>query len=290
MEKLNGKIFELAKMVESETRAGKSKLEIFANFAREYGMRKESVRNLYYTHIAKIKNDVELQKNIGIDLHRHRVEKIEHFEPRILEKEMTQILENLEKKNSLRMSCLIAANYDKKYMLRLQNKYRNLQKTDPLYLQKIAQNMNKTEENFEAFTHPEKLLKMPSPPEYSLDDKDINNLFLGLVRMVKRNALKDVSARLKSECEFANETLRLSLVDLSAKTREIENVRRQNEGLKKELEAHEKLLLKMRSDYVALRAKNENGSQLKSLESFIENLGDKKLKKKKGKNVDSRII
>ena len=48
-----------------------------------------------------------------------------------------------------------------------------------------------------------------------LSDSDINALFLGLVRLIKKNATLEISEDLKKDCFEANENFRQSLIDLN---------------------------------------------------------------------------
>ena len=48
-----------------------------------------------------------------------------------------------------------------------------------------------------------------------LTDSDINALFLGLVRLIKKNVTLEISEDLKKDCYEANENFRQSLIDLN---------------------------------------------------------------------------
>ena len=48
-----------------------------------------------------------------------------------------------------------------------------------------------------------------------LSESDINALFLGLVKLIKKNANFEVSEDLKKDCLEANENFRQSLIDLN---------------------------------------------------------------------------
>lgn len=48
-----------------------------------------------------------------------------------------------------------------------------------------------------------------------LTDSDINALFLGLVKLIKKNANLEVQEDLKRDCKEANENFRQSLIDLN---------------------------------------------------------------------------
>ena len=101
--------------------------------------------------------------------------------------------------------------------MRLQNKYRN-------YLTKQKQQHK-----------PADILQFKPKNEQELTDNDINNLFLGLVRVIKKNAVKQVSKQLVSECEWANSTLRKTLVTLNSKEETIQSLNLKNTVLSKKL-------------------------------------------------------
>ena len=48
-----------------------------------------------------------------------------------------------------------------------------------------------------------------------LTDKEITSLFLGLVKLIKKNAMLEVEEDLKKDCFEANKNFRQSLIDLN---------------------------------------------------------------------------
>ena len=54
-----------------------------------------------------------------------------------------------------------------------------------------------------------------------ITDDDINALFSGLVKIVKRSAIDSVEQELKTECNEANENFRATLIDLNKKEAEL---------------------------------------------------------------------
>ena len=75
------------------------------------------------------------------------------------------------------------------------------------------------------------LLMFPSSTNKLLSEKEIMSLFLGLVRLIKRTAVAEVSTNLKSECEFATSTLDKSLKTIKEKDRQIELLTSENRRL-----------------------------------------------------------
>lgn len=69
----------------------------------------------------------------------------------------------------------------------------------------VGENMEKTLINFE---------KAKSKYTKSIGDQEINALFSGLVKIVKRYAITQVEGDLKRECAMAQDNFRSTLVDL----------------------------------------------------------------------------
>lgn len=84
----------------------------------------------------------------------------------------------------------------------------------------------------------ENLLRFPENTNKVLSEKEIMSLFLGLVRLVKRTAVSEVSNELRNECEFATSTLDRTLKALKEKERQIEQLRLENKRLSDYLSKH----------------------------------------------------
>ena len=158
----------------------------------------------------------EIAKKLNIDLQVHKAKEISHFSEN--EKEIINKLNKLITDGySVRKACLILSNGDINYMMRLQNKYRNMKQ--------------KTETNHKKSSN---ILQF-KPKSSGLTDNDINNLFLGLVKVIKKNAVEQINKNLISECEWANTTLRKTLVTLNSKEKEIQTLSLKNTVLSKKL-------------------------------------------------------
>lgn len=75
------------------------------------------------------------------------------------------------------------------------------------------------------------ILMFPGNTNKILSEKEIVSLFLGLVRLVKRTAVAEVSSELKSECEFATSTLDKTLKAIKEKDKQIERLTVENRRL-----------------------------------------------------------
>lgn len=66
----------------------------------------------------------------------------------------------------------------------------------------------------------------------TLTDDDIKSLFLGLVNLIKTNAVDDVSTKIKKEYKKNSIMLNNTLLELKIKNEIIEELKRENENLK----------------------------------------------------------
>ena len=66
----------------------------------------------------------------------------------------------------------------------------------------------------------------------TLTDDDIKSLFLGLVNLIKTNAVDDVSTKIKQEYKKNSIMLNNTLLELKIKNEIIEELKRENENLK----------------------------------------------------------
>lgn len=69
-----------------------------------------------------------------------------------------------------------------------------------------------------------KILKMPAKKSL-LSDTEINSLFFGLVKLVKKSAEESAQMTLNRELKLANDTLRATIKKLAEAEREVENLR-----------------------------------------------------------------
>lgn len=188
----------------------------FIAHAEKYRRKPNSVRNYYYYQLLQLKNDAIKTKRLGIDLSRHEKLEVEYFSNEDQNKLVSDIDRLVRNGMSVRKACFQLSGGNLNLMLRYQNKYRN-------YCLKQSKNNTQMPNNIITFKR-----------KSFLSDNDINSLFLGLVRLVKKSAIDEFSAKAKIENKNANETLRRMLVDLNKKDREVEKLKSAISKLKAE--------------------------------------------------------
>ncbi len=128
-----------------------------------------------------------------------------------------------------------------------------------------------------------KILRMPNTNV--LTDNDINNLFMGLVKMVKRNAIEMAPLTLRNQCELANASLREALVKLGVSSRKLEVIKCENFELKQKLKESEKLLKDARIEVAEIINKINSVGKLEDLKKFMNEYKKKSMKLDKEKNL-----
>lgn len=205
----------------------------FILHAKKYNRKPNSVRNYYYHEIDNLADDKQRAKRLKIDLKNHEKNEINYFS-QSEETELMGKIENLVKQgSSVRKACLTLSNGDVDKMLRYQNKYRN-------YLSK-KQNMPQSN-----------VIKFTKRKNEILTESDINSLFLGLVRLVKRTAVEELSSKMKEERESQNYLLRKALVDLNRKEKQIQELKNEFMQLKAENARLVQNITKLKCDKASL--------------------------------------
>ena len=188
----------------------------FIEHAKKYSRQPNSVRNYYYHEVDNLYKDKARKKELGIDLEKHKKSSIKYFSQEQENELMQKIEELVSKGHSVRKACFTLANGDVSEMLRYQNKYRN-----------FSAKKKPVENN---------IIKFTSKKKEGLSESDLNSLFIGLVRLVKRSAVEEVNEKIKQEKENANNLLRQALLDLGKKEREFLTLKERFMKLKKENE------------------------------------------------------
>jgi hypothetical protein len=128
-------------------------------------------------------------------------------------------------------------------MLRYQNKYRNFS----------AKNKVKNNDNIVQF----------KKKETKLSDSELQALFMGIVRLVKKSAAQEVLSENKFAINRTNMELRKALVSLSEKQNEIERLKTEFLKIKEENVKLMDDIIKLRSDKAnKLREKLLGGAKL----------------------------
>ncbi len=213
----DSEVIDLFSQVEVKKGNNKPLKEAFKAHAEKYRRKPNSVRNYYYYELDLLQKDNNKTKRLGIDLSLHEKLEIDYFSPKEEEGLVEKIDKMVAKGMSIRKACFNLSQGDINLMLRYQNKYRN-------YISK----QNKTKQL------PDNVITFTSKKKTGLSDNDINSLFLGLVRLVKRTAVDEYSKQFKAERENANEVLRKALMDLNNKDKELGKLKEEFSKLKLE--------------------------------------------------------
>jgi len=193
--------------------------------AQKFGRKSNSVRNYYYFELESLHNDENRCKKLKINLKNHKKNHFELFD-RSQEVDMVEKIDKLLALGlSVRGACFKLANGDLTMMTRFQNKYQNIKRK--CGLGKIIKFENK---------------------QKSLTDSDINSLFLGLVKLIKKTAIEEYSQNEIQENASANFMLKKTLADLKKKDRQIAQMREDYEFLKKENERLNMRLISPKED------------------------------------------
>ena len=163
--------------------------QVFSQIAAQTGRKADSVRNFYYKLISDME---EHGKNIFVPFAETDVDNL-----------LREIILGYSRGESIRSVCLKLGNNDKGAMLRFQNKYRVILAKEPSRIDKMVADLegqgylvkNPTQRS-NPFAN---VITMPTA-ESALSDADINNLFMGLVRLIKRNS-NDQVEKLRAEIE-----------------------------------------------------------------------------------------
>ncbi len=119
------------------------------------------------------------------------------------------------------------------------------------------------------------IVVMPHKREV-LSQSDIDSLFWGLVKLVKRNTEKEVQLNIKREIQLSNDTLSSTLALLKKKEAMLKKLQLKNKSLRDEIETIQNDASKIRIDTIEDYTNKFNLEQLKI---FL-----KKLKKREVKN------
>ncbi len=213
-------------------REEKSLIEVFDNFAKQTNRKTFSVRNFYY----KLLELANIDDKIAQVLNKNGIENAEirtnHFSSTETEN-LLRILLNNEKNISVRRACMELAKGDDTLMMRYQNKYRNALKNQPELVSRILDEL-KSKQIRVREVEPNNIMVMPLAKQL-ITEKEIQSLFGGLIRLVKKSAEQEISTQLKREAEFANTALQNSLIDLRRKEILIKELQEQNLILKTKL-------------------------------------------------------
>ena len=202
--------------VENTKKVGKPLREAFVKHAEKFKRKANSVRNYYYHEVDNLEKDSKRMQRLEIDINKHTKNKLVPFTKEQEDKFMKEIELLRNSGESVRSACFKLSGGDMTLMTRLQNKYQNLKKEVPNNIVKFKQK--------------------------ALTDSDINSLFSGLVKLIKRNAVELAEERVREEKHNSAYLLREAYSELAKKDKEIFRVKEDLKRLKLE---NEKLSLRL---------------------------------------------
>lgn len=237
---------DLFKEVESCKHGQTALKNAFCLHAKKYKRKPNSVRNYYYLEVENLKNDHARCKKLDIDLSNHDKTHFQNFG----ENEGNNLLEevkNLTQQGlSVRSACLKLSDGDLTKMTRYQNKYQNMKKK---------------------FENDGKIIPFKQKQKM-LTESDINSLFMGLVKLIKKTAVDDFMEKSKVERQSSNYLLKKAFLDLNQKDKQIAELRKDFEILKTENEKLQVELSSMNSDKHNALKKHLSK---KNFENIVEN-------------------
>ena len=263
-------IAEIKKLMDMIANKGDaSLLEVFDRHSKIFNRNSYSVRNFYYKLLKLYETDGKVARLLDENGIKNSTTSF-HFNENDTEQLMKILLRN--EGLSVRGACRKLARGDKKLMIRYQNKYRNTLKHNPQLVEKILTELRA--ENVRVRNFKSNISIMPVKEE-KITEKEIQSLFWGLVRLVKRNAEEEIESTLKREAEFANTALQNSLIDLRRKEVLINELREQNKALKMKLENMTQNLQQSQQNLLGQMATISNlvgKSKIEELKTFIKGL------------------
>jgi len=233
----NNEVKELFTVVENYKQKNKSLREAFQAHAEKYGRKPNSVRNYYYHEVDNLKVDDKRLKNLGINLDNHNKTNIIYFSQEEEEKLMQDIDKMVKSGVSVRKACYNLSQGDVGQMLRFQNKYRNY----------LAKNNNKKEIKPEIDEN-SNIIMFKKVQQRTLSDMEVQSLFMGLVRLVKKTAIEESEEKYRKQISEANENLRKAILALHNQERDYNKLKEEYFRIKTENSSLVDSVLKLRCD------------------------------------------
>lgn len=205
----DSEVIELFNQVEKCKNVGENLKKAFRAHAEKFARKPDSVRNYYYKEVLSLNRDEERLKRLNIDIKKHSVNTVRVFSS----EEKKSVIENIDKLvakgYSVRRACQELSNGDLSLMLRYQNKYNNLKKSQ----------------------QPNNVITFKKKRTI-LTDNELNSLFIGLARLVKKSAIEEVMEGVKLEKSALNFMLKKTMEELKKKDILLEKIKDECENLK----------------------------------------------------------
>lgn len=265
---------ELFDFIENGRKNNVPLIKLFSQYAHLTGRKPNSVRNYYYIELEALQEDESRTKKLGIDLSIHKKNDQKEFSDDETRELVMKILQMTSKGISVRKACLTLANGDITQMVRFQNKFRTVVVKQKELFDECLSKLQ-TKDTKYVSKRPDNVIAFRNN-KTSLTDSDINSLFLGLVKLVKKQATEQATKNQEIEITRANNMLRKTLVSLRQKEDEIKSLQKNFKLLSKENE-------KLSEEIKMLRGKN---AELLSSQTKMQGL-KKFANRYKAKNISS---
>lgn len=208
----NEEIKKLFDIIDSDQNKNIPTLESFRKFAKLTNRNALSVRNFYYQYVKYLKANPKKAIELGVDIKNFEVQHFKHFDKEQEEKLQQEVNKLLKNGYSIRKACEMISDGTISDMLRIQNKYRSLQKKQTAKVIQFPSNTSQT--------------------SGKLSDDDIKSLFMGLVKLVKESAHEDSKTELKNYIKQYEKHKLQDVVALKQKDTEIAILKNQIADLK----------------------------------------------------------
>ncbi len=195
----------LFKSVENCKAQKKSLKFAFEEHAKKFKRKPNSVRNYYYKEVDNLATDKVRCQRLNIKIENHTKNHFVCFEKEECQNVLQEIEKFTQEGMSVRSACFKLANGDLAQMTRLQNKYQNMKKNNVIQ-----------------FRQRQKMLS----------DNEINSLFLGLVRLIKKNAIEEYCK--ENQNENTQKLMKKAFDDLNEKDSQILKLKKDFQQLKQE--------------------------------------------------------
>lgn len=266
----NEEIKQLFNFLSQQTSNNITRAKAFSLYASGAKRKPNSVRNYYYLELEYLQKNPNEAKKLGIDLTLHQKQTPTYFSNKEAEKCMNDIKQLVKEGNSVRKACLILSDGNIEQMVRLQNKYRSLQK---------EKQSTETQKQIPPFSN--NIISMPQRSK-GLTEQEINSLFLGLLKLIKASAKQESLNEQAKKTQDANAQLRKTIINLNEKEKELKKLRENFELLKQENLKSKETITTLRSETASLIA--NNNQKMQAFKKYAGNLKSTTTKTKKQTN------
>lgn len=195
------------KFVEIKKSEGLSLVNTFEAYAKCTRRHKNSVRNFYYGKLESLQRNPARCDCLGVDIEKHMIKGVVPFAADDTKKLISDIESLLSAGYSVRGACFELSGGDAKGMIRLQNKYRQ-------------------ETKYKRKEQMGNIIKMPIKKE-TISDGEINALFLGLIKLIKKQERETQHEQFERIITEGNEKLKMAFAEIISNRYKMDRLREQ---------------------------------------------------------------